>query len=266
MFNQMIRELCAELDITYVELSDGWVFRLSKSGRTYHIIGNRFDLNLSASSALADDKVSTYEVLHHANVPAVPHYLFYNENFSHDSTSVSPRLASQINSTLSTIPYPIVVKPNHGSRGRDVYLCHNSVEAHSALQQLLHTDETIAYCPFFEAPYEYRCFFLDGQILLIYRKNRTNSWQHNLSRGAKPQIIPSDSPLFASLSSLASRAGTALNIRFATIDILENTSGEQRVLEINQGITTSIFSQTHPDGYELSKNIYRAALKSLFML
>lgn len=266
MFNQMIRELCAELGIHYTELSDGWVFRLEKSGLVRHIIGNRFDLNLSASGALADDKVSTYAILNHAGVPAIPHHLFYNEDFTYDATSVSPRLKSQINSTLPRLTYPVVFKPNHGSRGRDVFLCHTQAEATTALTQLLRTDETIAYSPFFEAPYEYRCFFLDGQILLIYRKERTNSWQHNLSHGAKPVVIPQDSPLFASLSTLAVKAGLALNIRCATIDILENSSGKKRVLEVNQGITTTIFAQTHPDGYELSKNIYRSALKSLFML
>ena len=81
VFNRMIRELCDELHIHYTELSDSWVFRLERDGITHFISGNRFDLNPAAAGAIADDKVSTFAVLHHLDVPAIPHELIYNPGF-----------------------------------------------------------------------------------------------------------------------------------------------------------------------------------------
>lgn len=158
------------------------------------------------------------------------------------------------------------MKPNHGTCGRDVFLCEDLTAANSAATHLITTDDTFCAAPFIDAPHEYRCFFLDNQILLIYRKNRTTSWQHNLSKGATPKIIEPSNPLYKKLSTLALAAGAALNLRFATIDILETKEGNLLVLEINQGVMTTIFASLSPENYELSKNIYRSALKSLFML
>ena len=264
-FPKMIRELCNELEINCTELSDHWVFRLEKSGKVFHIVGNRFDLNTAASGALCDDKVSTYETLKNANLPAVPHYLFYNENFSRH-TRPSITFSKQLSTFLSTAIYPLVIKPNHGTCGRDIFFCKDLAAANSATTCLTATDDTFCASPFIDAPHEYRCFFLDNKILLIYRKDRTTSWQHNLSKGAIPKLINPSSSLYEKLSTLALAAGTALNLRFATIDILEAKTGELLVLEANQGVMTTIFASLSPKNYELSKNIYRSALKSLFML
>ena len=255
MFKQMIRELCAELSISYTELSDHWIFRLEKDGKVHFISGNRFDLNSAASADLADDKVSAYEVMHHAGISAVPHRLVLSRD---------PK--SKALSLLKSQNYPIVIKPNRGAGGRNVFLCETPLVGKKNLQKVLRSDRAVAICPFIDAPYEYRCFFLDGKILLIYQKIRTNSWQHNLSHGAKPVIVPQSSATYSKLSKLASAAGNALGLRFATVDILEDTRGKFHVIELNQGVSTTIFSQSSPENYELAKNIYRRALKALFVL
>lgn len=287
VFNQIIRELCAELDIRYTELSDGWIFRLEKNSITHFISGNCFDLNSSASSAIASDKVSTYELLKSASIPAVPHYLIYNPDFIHKK--LSPALESRISLLLDKFSFPLVIKPTHGSRGRDVYLCHTRSEAERHIYSLLRTDESVCLSPYFPAEFEYRCFFLDGEILLIYQKSRNRgSFRHNLSHGASPVILDSSSELYDDLVSLAVNAGRALGLRFATIDILsakENSddpcyspilSAEEnsekpntsdiKVLEVNSGVTTTIFAKKAENGYVLAKNIYREALKHLFYL
>lgn len=267
VFNQIIRELCTELDIHCTELSDHWVFRLEKSGSVHFITGNRFDLNPAASGAIADDKVSTYEVLHNSNVPSIPHDLVYNPGFIYGD--ISPNFPiSPSDRYLNSLHYPVVIKPNHGSRGRDVYLCRTPAEAKPRLDSLLHTDETICISPYFPAEFEYRCFFLDGEVLLIYGKKRdkNDSFHHNLSHGATPVLIDQSSELYKKLETLAIRAGHAIGIRFATVDILVGPGEEAKVLEINAGVTTTIFAEKAANGYELSKNIYREALKHLFSL
>lgn len=89
------------------------------------------------------------------------------------------------------------------------------------------------------------------------------SWKHNLSGGAKPNILEKGE-LYEQIEQLAIRAGEAMNINFATIDIIETTDGSLYVLEINSGIGATIFTELVDGGTEIIKDIYRQAVKKLF--
>jgi len=62
---------------------------------------------------------------------------------------------------------------------------------------------------------------------------------------------------------MASEAFHALNLRFASIDIIE-ANGEFKVLEINSGIMMEYFSETSEENYKLAKGIYTEASKAMF--
>ena len=245
-FNTIIKKLCTELKINFIELSSGWVFKLQKDGKTAYIIGNRFDLNLSASGEIASDKSATFSVLNHHLIPVIPHYVAFDNTLPQD------------------LVYPVVLKPNRGSRGRGVTLCKNQNEAKTTATKLLKSFESICYSPYHESPYEYRTFYLDGKVLCIYRKTKPKgSWKHNLSGGATPDLVPKGS-LYRQIEELAIKTGQALNIRFATIDILDTIDSGMMVLEVNQGVTTTIFSESVPGGKQIAEDIYRAALLAMF--
>lgn len=89
------------------------------------------------------------------------------------------------------------------------------------------------------------------------------SWKHNLSGGAKPSILQKGE-LYDQIEQLAIRAGKAMNINFATIDIIETADGNLYVLEINSGIGATIFTELVDGGTEIIKDIYRQAVKKLF--
>ncbi len=89
------------------------------------------------------------------------------------------------------------------------------------------------------------------------------NWKHNLGQGAQPEII-SEPSLVAQLSDLALRAAQAVNVRFASVDIIR-TGGEFRVLEINSGIMMESFARINADNYRLAKSIYKEALTALFV-
>ena len=84
------------------------------------------------------------------------------------------------------------------------------------------------------------------------------NWKHNLGQGAQPEIITEPS-LTASLSDLALRAAQAVNVRFASVDIIR-TGGEFKVLEINSGIMMESFARMNPQSYQIAKSIYHQAL------
>lgn len=89
------------------------------------------------------------------------------------------------------------------------------------------------------------------------------SWKHNLSGGAKPTVLKKGE-LYTQIEQLAIRAGKAMNINFATIDIIETTDDNLYVLEINSGIGATIFTELVDGGAEIIKDIYRQAVRKLF--
>jgi glutathione synthase/RimK-type ligase-like ATP-grasp enzyme len=87
-------------------------------------------------------------------------------------------------------------------------------------------------------------------------------WKHNLGAGAMPLIIE-DGPLHDELCELARAAQEAINIRFASIDIVR-AGGQLMVLEINSGIMMEFFSQHAENGLEIAKGVYAQAVAKMF--
>jgi len=87
-------------------------------------------------------------------------------------------------------------------------------------------------------------------------------WKHNLGEGSAPQLVPSG-PLQDQLVKLARAAQQAVNIRFASIDIVE-VANELLVLEINSGVMMEYFVRHFNDGRAKAKAIYAKAVDKMF--
>ncbi|MFN8673633.1 MAG: hypothetical protein U0457_16315 [Candidatus Sericytochromatia bacterium] len=90
------------------------------------------------------------------------------------------------------------------------------------------------------------------------------SWKHNLAKGANPIIINEDNQLKKNLISIALKAGNAININFASVDIVE-IENQLFVLEINSGIMLENFAKQDKYYYDIAKDVYRNAFKKLFL-
>ena len=86
------------------------------------------------------------------------------------------------------------------------------------------------------------------------------TWKHNLGQGAKPCIV-TDSILMEKLTALALSCTLALDIEFASVDIVSDECGLE-VLEINSGVMMENFSSESDDNYAIAKEIYRKAIFS----
>ena len=239
---RILEELSHELSLKFEDDfdADGWTIRLSSPSQSFYFDAKTFNINSAWHSNLVKDKAATYNVLKKANVPAIPHFFYTKgEEFK--------------------INYPLVIKPCLGQSGKKVFLCHSATEAASAINQI---DEPICYSPFIESEYEYRLFYLDGEVIYGYRKDRHGDWQHNLSHGAIPTEL--DQNIKSQLFSLARTAGRTIGAKFVTIDILQDvTTHEFLVLEVNANVSIGLFSERMPGGYEIAKEIYRKALQNL---
>lgn len=306
IFHVLMREICTEMGIKVETLSYGWILQLSKNGKIRHIAGSRFDINPEATGNIACDKYATYEVLKSQNIPIIEHVMIFNpasrSNFI-GNEGIWPKVISEF------LKYGrLVIKPNYGCEGQGVFLCNSIKDAEIAIQKLFKTQNSISICPYYDINKEYRTFYLDGKVKLIYSKTKPFiigdgkatigelieelklpnksvvkenikelelsyvliigekidiSWKHNLSGGAKPDILPKGE-LYNQIEQLAILSGKAMNINFATIDIIETTDNNLYVLEINSGVCATIFTQLVDNGVEIVKDIYRQAIKKLF--
>lgn len=306
IFHVLMRELCTEMGIELKKLSYDWIIQLTKDGKVRHITGNRFDINPEAGGDIACDKYATYEVLKSQNVPVVEHTMIFNP-------AMRGRYISDEGVGLTVVSEflkhgCLVVKPNNGCEGIGVSLCHTLRETEIAIQKLFKNHGSVSICPFYDIKTEYRTFYLNGKVRLIYGKTKPFvigdgehtmselvealnlpdkgvvdenlgkidltyvpdknekveiSWKHNLSGGAQPTVLEK-SELYNKIEQVAIQAGKAMNMNFATIDIIQTSDDNLYVLEVNSGVCATIFIDLVDEGYETIKEIYRESLKTMF--
>lgn len=90
-------------------------------------------------------------------------------------------------------------------------------------------------------------------------ETRLLSWRHNLEFGARPVLLDEGRARDACVG-LAAAAAQALQIRFASIDVVL-AAGRWQVLEVNSGVMMEALGAHHP---ELVEAAYGAALDLLF--
>ncbi len=301
LFHSMIKEICLEMDIKVEKLSYDWVLQLSKEGKVRHITRNLFDNNPQATGKIVADKYATYEVLKSQNVPVIKHTMIFNPAIRGEfipKEGIWNTVVTEFEKSGK-----LVVKPNDQSEGIGIELCNSLRETEIAIQKLFNQNNTaVSICPYYDIKTEYRTFYLNGEVLLIYGKtkpfvigdgkstiqelaktlhfsNNPNilnpydipekgkkveiSWKHNLSGGAIPTILEKGE-LYQEIEKLAKQAGKAMNMNFTTIDIIHTTDDKLYVMEMNSGVCGTIFAEVVDNGYEIIKNIYRKAIEELF--
>ncbi len=233
-----------QLDITCMSYSDDWVFRLTKDGKVRFVNGFYFDLNTSAASANASDKIAASTLLQNAEVPVIEHIF------------IDPR----------HVHYPCVVKPLRGSGGKEVTLLRQPQDF--LTWQAAHPDALWNYAvsPLVPIQSEVRIILLDNVPLLTYRKIAGDVTPgalpfHNLSKGASAEVIqPPDIP---DLVGVAKHAVATLGLRLAAVDIAETPQGP-RVMEVNDSIAMEHFGRISPTYRQLAQDVHTTIVRAMF--
>ena len=92
----------------------------------------------------------------------------------------------------------------------------------------------------------------------------TISWKHNLSSGAEPIIIDEKDKFINEVKIIAKKAGDALNLKFASVDVVVTEKDEVLVMEINGSVCMNKFAEIIPNGYNIAKSIYSQAIDKMF--
>ena len=149
------------------------------------------------------DKYATCEVLKKHNIPTIENTILFNHRINEGYNN-----AQVENIVLTSVG--VVVKPNNGTQGKNVYHCKTKEEIESRIGEIFLLGCNVNVSPYYEIETEYRVFVLDGQVEIMYGKKKTEKdWKHNLSCGAKPINIE-NGELKAKLEQIAIRSGKSI--------------------------------------------------------
>ncbi|MBQ3967404.1 MAG: hypothetical protein II688_01795 [Lachnospiraceae bacterium] len=253
-FTKIMYEIASEENITITTFDD-WAYCFEKEGKRAFVYGYQFGLDNGAVSGILKDKAAAYELMNKAGIKAVPHYCIMNPKF--------PEFSSLESSWEIMLAYlekygQVVLKDNLGTGGRDVYLVKTKAELEKAAHIIFERASSAAVSPYVDIINEYRAVMLDGQIRLLFAKQRVDSWKHNLGQGSIP-IIMDENSAPCMIKDLARKAVDLFGLRFASVDIIETKEGCM-ILEINGGVMMENIAGTNGDLYEKAKGIYRDAI------
>lgn len=157
VFSKIIDEIASENNIQVNRFSDNWIIQLTKDGITKFIIGYKFDNNSACTSEICNDKYALFSILENSAIPVIKHDILFKDN---EEKLIKFFVSNKKN---------IVIKPNNGTCGNDVYHINSENEAIKIYKQLIQSGN-VCICPFYNIKNEYRAILLDGNVELSYKK------------------------------------------------------------------------------------------------
>lgn len=302
-FQQLIKEICKEEEIKFQLLSKDWVIMLEKQGKTRFISGYKFDLNPHGFGYILDDKYATYEVLSTKNIPIVTHHILFSPQNVEDYATSSNQI-EKVYELFEKYNQNIVVKPNEGTCGKNVYHITKKEDIEPCLKKIFSSSFSISICPYYKIKMEYRMIILQNKCLLMYGKKRpqvvgdgkktlrellidfnpllkdkfeeekysqilekgklyTYSWKNNLSEGSIPTEVPE--AIQTKLKNLLNQITKEISLGFCSVDVIETEDQGLHILELNSGIMMNHYIKLMENGEKIAKEIYRNAIKEMFL-
>lgn len=168
---RMFREICEELGIKCTLLSKDWIFMLEKDGVTRFFAGYKSALNDHAVGMVLDDKYALYDVLKEKNLPVSEYNIVYGERVTEDY-AIGCNSFEYVKKYFHDHNQDIVIKPNDGTCGRDVYRVRDINNLEELYNRLTRKYFSINMGPFYHILNEYRFVVYNGVPKIAYKKNK----------------------------------------------------------------------------------------------
>lgn len=88
------------------------------------------------------------------------------------------------------------------------------------------------------------------------------NWKHNLSSGSKVDLNINEG-LKKEVINLAIKAAKSIGMVLCSVDIVQMSNNELKVIEVNSGVMLVNFAMNGENEKQISKNIYRKVIKSM---
>lgn len=291
---KIIKEICKKKKIKFSLVSKDWIMILEERNKQRYIVGYKFDLNDHAAGQICDDKYALYDVLKKYHLPVAEHMLIFKntpqEKIKEYAKKYHNNLVVKNNTGTCGNDMFHVLNEQDLLKALNQLLEHCQSVSISPYYEIENEYRTIVLNGKVELFYGKKRPIVIGDgnktiyELLVefnphYFKSKTEekelkrvlkkkeiyeyNWQFNLSKGAVPFLLK-DKEKQKTIQKLALEVSEKLNLKFASIDIIELKTKKLLVLEANSGVMMENFIELVENGEELAKRIYEKAVEEMF--
>lgn len=210
-----IKDFIGETDVIVYLDKDRYVANmLTKAG--YHLVNNVRALEL------CDDKMLTHITLanHGIKMPlTISAPLCFHDDGNRDFLEV----------VKSKLSFPLIIKENYGSLGKQVYLINNEEELKENYERLIHVNHLYQEFISSSRGKDYRIIVINHKVVAYMKRENKHSYLSNLASGGTSSVIK----LPKSYLDMAVKASEILNLDYCGVDLLEGNRGEPILSEVN---------------------------------
>ena len=290
----LIKNICDEEEIHFQLVSKNWIMILEKDGITKFVAGYKFGLNDHALGLVCDDKYAIYDVLNAFHLPVCEYFIvFHNydpKKIQEYASKYQYHMVVKVNEgTCGNDMYQVYSEEEMFQRidellikSYSISICpfyeikneYRSIIYHDSIELFYGKRRPVVVGDGVKTIYELLLEFnphyfskmidhSDLDVVLEKGSAYSYGWQHNLSKGAMPFYVE-DSDIKTCVQELAMKVAKKLDLKFASVDIVELENGDIKVMEVNSGVMMDNFMKTMEGGEEVTKEIYRKVLLDLF--
>lgn len=290
----IIKDICNKKNIEYSLVSKDWIMVLTKKNKTRYIVGYKFDLNDHATGQICDDKYALYDVLKKHNIPVAEHFIVFKDTAKEKIKEYAKKynynivvknnigtcgndmvhilnekdLFSSIDQLLNKIS-SISLSPYYKIKNEyRTIILNGKVELFYGKKKPIVTGngkKTIHELLLEFNPFYFKEMNKEKKLKRILKENEKYeyNWQFNLSKGSVAFFVRNEIKK-QQIIELAIQVFQKLNLKFASIDIIELETGEFLVLEANSGVMMENFIEQVENGIEVATNLYEKAIEEMF--
>ena len=210
-----IKNIVGETDLIVYLDKDRYIARmLEKSG--YKLVNNVKALEL------CDDKMLTHITLANNDIKmplTIPAPLCFHDDGNREFLNI-------IKEKLS---FPMIVKENYGSLGRQVYLVNNDDELRETYEKLIHVNHLYQEFISSSKGKDYRLIVIGHKVVAYMKRENKHSYLSNLASGGTSSKVELPNEYL----DMAIKASEILDLDYCGVDILEGSNGEPILSEVN---------------------------------
>lgn len=128
-----------------------------------------------------------------------------------------------------TLGFPLIIKENYGSLGKQVYLVNNEKELLEIENKLIHIPHIFQQFIKSSKGKDYRIIVIGNNVVAYMKRENKNSYLSNLATGGTASVVE----LPQSYLDMAVKASKILGLDYCGVDILEGENKEPILSEVN---------------------------------
>ena len=169
-----------------------------------------------------DDKMLTHICLSNSGIKmptSISSTLCYRDDRNRD----------YLNDVEKRLGFPLIVKENYGSLGKQVYLINSSAELRQIEDKLIHIPHIFQEFVSSSKGLDYRIIVIGNKVVAYMKRENKNSYLSNLATGGFASVVK----LPQEYLDMAIKASEILGLDYCGVDILQGSRGEPILSEVN---------------------------------